>query len=862
MAQPTKQSPSKISQGMITSDGVVLADAFAQKTDIASGSITPFNGDLDLSGGVGGGTSSEISRIYYAAENGVDPGNSGAANSAALQTLIDTVNAAGGGLIRVGVGTFELAVVGNDPHNASYRHCVEMKSGVVLSGNGSGLTVFKLANAQHSDANLVHVFTAGDGASYFGFDALRITGNTAGQTGYTQGYKQAGFGTLINVGYVNATATGEASFVTVRDCKLDDWFAGPLLFNGCEDVLWDGVSVDNCGEGILANFSNRVVCRRYYYTDTNSVSVGDGLEIVNGSNTIVDGFEIDSASGGSALDMTGNGIRITNGRITNTQQGVVIQNDQANPDLANATEVYLENIVAYCTGDSFGFLGSEEGGDSKITIANCHANGIASVINSRGFLFTPQPGGASGRWSGADITMTGCTVTGHQVGISVNKTNRVIARGCVVKDSYLDGVLVSGAASAGEVYVELEVDVIGSTQWGVGDSNAAFPPQGYVRGNFRDNGDSFTGTTAGAQCYTLYQNSLTWSVENTRTRRPTWPAAQAYASICGEQEVVCTHTALTDLLNGYHGQVTRVVFTGACTVSTATTLNLSDRYTSNVFAQYDSLTLVYDGVNDLWREIAREQAASRFSTANLASGTADNTTYLRGDLSWQTIAAASGDVVGPASATDNAIARYNLTTGKLLQNSAATIDDSGNLVAVGGRFTGAFQFANDEWITSIGDGLQRFHFGTSGPTYFRTGSTYDIRNSSGTDVVQISSVGTISLLTSGIFKGAGVSYFNPNLDGGGSIQFGGNRIIFDSFDDYNGMLFRTGSGYATRLHITATGEANFSGRVKTPAATTSIASLNIPEGAAPSSPADGDMWCVGDVFYRRIGGVTKSITFA
>jgi hypothetical protein len=37
-----------------------------------------------------------------------------------------------------------------------------------------------------------------------------------------------------------------------------------------------------------------------------------------------------------------------------------------------------------------------------------------------------------------------------------------------------------------------------------------------------------------------------------------------------------------------------------------------------------------------------------------------------------------GDVVGPASATDNAVARYNLTTGKLIQNSVTLIDDTGN----------------------------------------------------------------------------------------------------------------------------------------------------------------------------------------
>jgi hypothetical protein len=47
-----------------------------------------------------------------------------------------------------------------------------------------------------------------------------------------------------------------------------------------------------------------------------------------------------------------------------------------------------------------------------------------------------------------------------------------------------------------------------------------------------------------------------------------------------------------------------------------------------------------------------------------------------------TLAAAgggSGDVVGPASATDNAVARYDTTTGKLIQNSPATLSDIGDL---------------------------------------------------------------------------------------------------------------------------------------------------------------------------------------
>jgi hypothetical protein len=50
----------------------------------------------------------------------------------------------------------------------------------------------------------------------------------------------------------------------------------------------------------------------------------------------------------------------------------------------------------------------------------------------------------------------------------------------------------------------------------------------------------------------------------------------------------------------------------------------------------------------------------------------------------QIIASGSGDVVGPSSATDNAIARFDLTTGKLIQNSVVTIaDTTGNMAGVG-----------------------------------------------------------------------------------------------------------------------------------------------------------------------------------
>lgn len=45
----------------------------------------------------------------------------------------------------------------------------------------------------------------------------------------------------------------------------------------------------------------------------------------------------------------------------------------------------------------------------------------------------------------------------------------------------------------------------------------------------------------------------------------------------------------------------------------------------------------------------------------------------------------TGVVLGPATATDNAIARYDSTTGKLLQDSLVTIDDAGSVNILSGQ---------------------------------------------------------------------------------------------------------------------------------------------------------------------------------
>lgn len=63
----------------------------------------------------------------------------------------------------------------------------------------------------------------------------------------------------------------------------------------------------------------------------------------------------------------------------------------------------------------------------------------------------------------------------------------------------------------------------------------------------------------------------------------------------------------------------------------------------------------------------------------------------------------SGDVVGPASATDNALARFDTTTGKLLQNSAVTCSDDGVLASATNSGANAVRVPLANWIKQTAD---------------------------------------------------------------------------------------------------------------------------------------------------------------
>jgi len=97
-----------------------------------------------------------------------------------------------------------------------------------------------------------------------------------------------------------------------------------------------------------------------------------------------------------------------------------------------------------------------------------------------------------------------------------------------------------------------------------------------------------------------------------------------------------------------------------------------------------STDAIFDAAGDLVIGTGADTAAKLPIGANGLVLKSNGTTAV-----WDAIAG-TGDVVGDASSTDDAIARFDGVTGKAIQNSSVTIDDSGNIDA-----NGSITFASD-----------------------------------------------------------------------------------------------------------------------------------------------------------------------
>jgi hypothetical protein len=161
-----------------------------------------------------------------------------------------------------------------------------------------------------------------------------------------------------------------------------------------------------------------------------------------------------------------------------------------------------------------------------------------------------------------------------------------------------------------------------------------------------------------------------------------------------------------------------------------------------------------------------------FRLANLSTGLSTDSILVKNNGVIKAISpsalGSSGDVVGPGSSTDNAITRYDGTTGKLIQNSTATVNDDGDISTGGSVIAGneeiytwagskswmrSWDDGNITFTNSFGDDFDRLQFGgfTSGyPAWQRTGTTLTARladNSANTRVSGANAVNPTDYVT-------------------------------------------------------------------------------------------------------------------
>ena len=127
---------------------------------------------------------------------------------------------------------------------------------------------------------------------------------------------------------------------------------------------------------------------------------------------------------------------------------------------------------------------------------------------------------------------------------------------------------------------------------------------------------------------------------------------------------------------------------GAGSFTAAVTVNINGTVTFPSSISASNLSGTNTGDQNLFSTVAVSgqsdvvaDSASDTLTLTAGSGVSITTDASTDTITISATGGGSGDVVGPSSATDNAIARFDLTTGKLIQNSLATISDVGTLDA-------------------------------------------------------------------------------------------------------------------------------------------------------------------------------------
>jgi hypothetical protein len=140
------------------------------------------------------------------------------------------------------------------------------------------------------------------------------------------------------------------------------------------------------------------------------------------------------------------------------------------------------------------------------------------------------------------------------------------------------------------------------------------------------------------------------------------------------------------------GQVQDGSLTYLTTVSGADTITAVGAVGMTAYAAGQQFTFVAAGantgaatlnINSIGAKAITKNGATALSAGDIVSGAVAEVVYDGTQFQLTNVSTSSGNVNGPASSTDNAVARFDSTTGKIIQNSSVVIDDSGNATGFG-----------------------------------------------------------------------------------------------------------------------------------------------------------------------------------
>jgi hypothetical protein len=307
-----------------------------------------------------------------------------------------------------------------------------------------------------------------------------------------------------------------------------------------------------------------------------------------------------------------------------------------------------------------------------------------------------------------DTSITPYILTTNELdpGVNVDAGPIAVTQGTVLNSQQKDDIANGGAYSTGPI-PGLKIPLLGASYYyELISTGHSFEGPTSIAGDTSIIGDiNLTGD--------VYANASSFVVKNTADTFTLISASEGFGAGFTLGSFGGGGGLTAYIVGQTTGTLTGTVTLQAGTTGDSATLNIGSKGDITIDAQYDSLFFVAGNVILKASGGGYTEVQSPFKVTSVGSsegtipvldasgnfsgiGIGTDTyvlTMVAGLPAWAApTGGGTGDVVGPASATDNAIARFDLTTGKIIQNSALSINDSGELVSAGNFITRATGF--------------------------------------------------------------------------------------------------------------------------------------------------------------------------